>query len=620
MNTPGAAMPSPGTGRERRFYLWVIAITVLMAGGLVALLFIFDQQTRIAREAGQLLQADSLHAIVFQHEREFMRLRERLRVAQADPRLLADQETQLRQDIYAGRLSLLRDSPSVEPLGSHPAYQALLPELQNLVARVDALLQQPDPVALQAVLRQMETLGPRVQALSTTADIVLAQRMDSKMHALQQPRRLVLALLAGLALLWMTAAVALWRQQRALLRERSQLHAINDALRQAHDAAESAHRLKSQFLANMSHELRTPFQGLLGMLDLLADEPLSPQQRLHWQRARASAAHLLSVLNDVLDHSALEAGQLRLLPEPVQLPALVRETVQWLQPQAAQKDLTLRCHLPVHDTPAVLADPKRVRQVLLNLIGNAIKFTEHGGVDVTLHAQPAADGQAIQWRLSVSDTGIGIDPDQLPRLFQRFEQADPSISRRYGGTGLGLNITRALLRLMAGDIEVTSTPGQGSTFTARWCTPLAPPAPQALAADAAPTAPGLYIRVADDHPTNRELLGLLLQRLGHRVTLADNGAQAVQLASSEDFDLVLMDVHMPDLDGLQATRQIRALSGPRARVPIIALSADALDEADQRAHAAGVDAFIAKPVPRETLQALLAHWARRKRAPSPPKP
>ncbi|MFZ4606343.1 MAG: ATP-binding protein [Caulobacter sp.] len=383
--------------------------------------------------------------------------------------------------------------------------------------------------------------------------------------------------------------------------------ALEAELRQRTREAETATEAKSSFLANMSHEIRTPltailgFSGLLGRMDGLPDEA-----RRHLQRITTAGDALLAVVNDVLDFSRLEAGQLELDPQPFDPAMVVRETADLVAAQAAAKGLRLEVAID-GDLPATLtADSGRLRQVLLNLLGNALKFTRQGGIRVTVSHDDVAGGRL---RIAVADTGPGVPADRLDRLFQRFSQVDGSISRQHGGSGLGLAICLGLAELMGGDIGVESTEGEGSTF---WFTIAAPLAeatvPSRLVEADTTMMAAARLLLVDDVAINRQLVRTILGAFGHEITEAGSGLEAIEIAHHTAFDLILMDVQMPGMDGLAATRAIRASAEVNQNTPILAFSANVLADQLAACRAAGMNDHIAKPINLADLIAKVALW------------
>lgn len=373
----------------------------------------------------------------------------------------------------------------------------------------------------------------------------------------------------------------------------------------ARELAETANAAKSAFLANMSHEIRTPMNAIVGLSHLLMKDPATnPSQQTKLLQMKSAAQHLLSIINDILDLSKIESGKLVLIPTNFELNALLDQAANIVEESAQTKGLNfLTEHL---DSPIWLfGDEMRLRQALLNLLSNAVKFTERGQVRFGVKVQsPSNDSVAL--RFEVEDTGIGIDENTLHRLFQPFEQGDGSITRRYGGTGLGLSITRHLIENMGGRVGVDSTPGQGSLFWIELNLQRAQE-PRDDRAQGSEQDAGvlqryqkLRVLLAEDDPINQAVEKEMLHRLGVEPTLVDNGQEAVDLIQAKDFDLVLMDMHMPVLDGLQACQRIRCLPG-HERLPIIALTANVLAEDRQRCLAAGFNEFITKPIDPEAL-------------------
>ena len=608
-----------GRTNNQRYLLWLALGTAAMALAMASLL-VFELAQKRAVEQSNAIRSDSLTALSFQFEREFLRMRQTVGETLASPKAPDTDALSLRYDIFQSRLTLLRDSPGLSLLVARPEFSKMILQLDPLVGELGkAISSNPvDRKALAAVQVELNSLGSGVQALTLAADSEVSRLLEHQADTMRQQSDLIVWLTVAQLVLLTVASGALVLRQRRLEAERLALEQLTEDLHDARLRAEAANRGKSQFLANMSHELRTPFNGLIGMLSLLQGTEVSPQQADYIQTAQGSASHLLSLLNDILDLSSLEAGKMTLKPGPVLLVQMLGNVNALMQPLAKDKGLAFDMQLPSVPLPAVIADETRVKQILFNLISNAIKFTQEGKVQLTV-TESARTSEALEISFAVQDTGIGMNDEVLSRLFQRFYQVDDTSTRRFGGTGLGLEISQSLARMMNGDITVTSTVGKGSTFTTVLRLPVSDhvfdspsakePMEPFVVEPARSSTGAMRILVVEDHPINQKLVGVLLGRMGCDLTFCENGQMAVDRVQQEVFDMVLMDVNMPVMDGLSATRLIRALPGPVARIPIVVFTADVMNDANEQAMAAGANDFITKPVKIEELRALVQKYA-----------
>jgi signal transduction histidine kinase/DNA-binding response OmpR family regulator len=496
-----------------------------------------------------------------------------------------------------------------------------LAELKLLIDRVIDLLgrgitlyqQQGFPAA-----RELVASGQSIRAME--AILTLTERMDAMEAKLLVEReatltstrqRTLILLLLTLAIATSVFAVL----YRSIRREMLSRKKAEQALVAARDEALKANAAKDSFLATMSHEIRTPLNGLLGMLELLGLSRLDGEQREALDAARDSGHGLVRIIDDVLDHAKIEAGKLEIRAEPVSIAQLLRRVSNTYSAVASAKGLMLTQVVDPRISPALMADPLRVLQIVGNFVSNALKFTARGHVEVRAELIGRESG-ADTVRLSVTDTGIGIEPEVQKRLFQPFEQAGAVTARLYGGTGLGLSISRRLAKMMAGTVDVESTHGEGTTMSVTLTLPISAfaPAEHGRKAAAPPPTPASgdspLVLAVDDHPTNRALLARQLAALGLRVTTATDGQEALALWQAGGFTLVITDCNMPVMDGYALSRSIREIETKegRPRTPILAWTANVLPLAAAQCHAAGMDDILTKPAELVGLKEMLSKW------------
>jgi signal transduction histidine kinase len=589
---------------------WVWTVGLVLIVTITPLAWIQWQQFRLLDTlASDQTESPMWHA--YQLESELHQLERALEHAKTHHTAQHAEELAMRYEIFLSRVGLMVDLPRRDDLDTQTAYQQALSSLgafkqlaEPWLANTPALAQRPEHI--QHLLDRIQDLRPQLSELTLVASRATARVEDDRKRLLLQQSELILGLAAAQTVLLLALMTLLGRHLRQQLKQNLELKTVSRALQQARDAADAANRGKSVFLANMSHEIRTPFQGVLGMLHVLDATELTPQQRECIHTARESATHLLQVLNDILDVSTLESGTFKLQTAPLHLPSIVKAVEGLMRFAAQQKNLSLSLHIDPQAPTWVMGDATRLRQIFFNLINNAIKFTSEGGVSVRI--DPIPDG-SMGFVFSVHDSGIGMNPATLANIFTRFFQADDSVRRRLGGTGLGLDISRQLCEMMGGEITVNSEPGQGSVFTVRLPLPTTDAhltaAPVPPTRSGASTEHGLRFLVAEDHPVNSKFIRIVLENLGHTATHCANGLEALEHLQQQRFDVAMLDYHMPELDGLGTTEALRQNPGPNQHIPVILVTADAITEIRDKALSKGVNAFVSKPMQASDLQSAL---------------
>lgn len=586
---------------------WALALSGLLLVTLTPLVWIQWQQFQLLDDVSTN-QVDSIMWQAYQLEREMGRLQTRLKDADSPAPVIDEWELLESYEVFVSRIDLITKIPRRDLLESAPVYGEAMALLENFVKQADPMFARPAELMgqhdlISALNFSIDQALPVLGELTREANRAVARFVDERNQQLHQQSVLVISLAAVQAVVLLIFVVLLVRHIRHQYRQYDKLQKLSNELAEARDQAEAANHGKSVFLANMSHEIRTPFQGLLGMLTLLDEPNLSSHQRDYLRTAQDSAIHLLGVLNDILDVSTMESGTLKLSVGPVNLRSLVQEVDGLMQVAAADKGLTLNVYAASDLPEWVTADATRVRQIMFNLINNAIKFTHEGSIIAEL--SPAAGGGSGVV-LTVRDTGVGMDKDTLQRLFTRFYQADNSLRRRIGGTGLGLEISRNLARMMGGDIQVSSEPGVGSVFTVMLDLPeAAEPEPERTSQLDPQNTRRLKVLVAEDHPINLKYMNILLEKMGHDAVFCENGQEALDLLNRQPFDVVLLDYHMPVLDGLATTEAIRAMEGPASQIKVILITADVVNDTRKRAVEVGVNEFTSKPLQAADLHRAL---------------
>jgi two-component system, sensor histidine kinase len=602
--------------RQHRFKLslgkWAGVVVPLMCLAILPLAMFYTQYKNNALKPLHY-SVDSIFPLTYMLEREHSRFaaiahNEFEHLSEQTPDSL--QNLKKRYEILISRFLILKNAPSLEVLKD-------IQEFKNVVDGMEAFIKYADPIMerlgqtevspqdVKLIFNEIDKNTLLLLNLSNTAEIVVYRMNDEQAALVEDQGKWIFRLIAVQWFLLIGALLVLVIyiiKQRA---QNSELIRLTADMRVASQHADQANKAKSMFLANMSHELRTPFQGLMGMLHLLSETPLTNVQLDYANTALASSRHLLGILNDILDTSAIESGSMALNIAPLNLPNLISDVEALMQSAARQKKIDFQV-IGIGALPTwIEADAKRLSQVLFNLLSNAIKFTDVGQVVLDLTVLTSkADGQLPVLSFKVRDSGIGMSAQTVKGLFARFHQGDNTIHRRYGGSGLGLEISLNLAKLMGGGICVSSIEGVGTTFTFEfpYKTAIVPVVQTVVPFE---SVQNLRILIAEDHPVNVKYLQILLENMGHTTVSCENGERVLARLQEGAVDVILMDLHMPVMDGISTTRAIRNLEGPLRDIKIIMVSADILPEARRLAFEAGVTEFLSKPIQANSLRQAL---------------
>lgn len=578
-----------------RLKLGATSALVFFAAALVVVGLASWRQESLARSVG----GDAVwHA--YKLDRDTLQLRHYLR--QPEPDI---EDLRRRFELVYGRLSLLRRGDVAELIEVIPSAVALMEPIGEHIETLDRQLedlQTLDAAARSLLAQRFDALSQRTEQLIIAINGHLANSATHERQQLQTLYALLMALILAMSVAGLLVVMFFFREARDNATARRKLETLSHELEATARRAQTASESKSVFLATVSHEIRTPLNGVIGMSDLLLDQPLEGRSRHYAHTIHNSAGLLLALINDLLDFSKIEADRLELESRPVSLNELVEGVMALFAHRVESRGVRLASHLDPRLPPRVISDPWRLRQVLLNLLANAIKFTDQGEIRLTVTAPEPG-----QLRFDVIDTGRGITAEQLPRLFEPFQQGDASTARHFGGTGLGLAICRRLVEALGGRLEVQSEPGVGSRF---WFSlPLVPadndPGEATRKASHPVRLDQSRLLVVEDNPVNRQVAVAMLERLGCRVSVAESGAEGLEKARQTRFDLIFMDVQMADMNGLDVTRRLRARGGWCGEVPIIAMTAGGPGGEQARCLAAGMNGYLTKPLFQEALEGIL---------------